>query len=60
MPARRGHRHHFAKLTPDIVREIRDVYALGKHSMLELASAAGVDQSTVHDVVHRKTWRDIE
>lgn len=66
MPARRGEKHHKAKLTPELVREVRQRYADGQ----TLEGIAGwlvgltppVDVSTygtLWPVVNRRTWRDV-
>lgn len=56
---RGGEGSHFAKLTEDDVRNIRNSYAAGGINYSELAHKYSVTASTVSDVVRRKTWRHI-
>lgn len=51
----RGAAQHLAKLTDDIVREIRASDA----SQAELAERYGVSQGTISNIVLRKTWRHV-
>lgn len=54
-----GERHFRARLTPAIVREIRD--HLPSHAnAVKLASVYGVDESTIRAVMSRKTWGHVE
>ena len=49
-----------AKLTEDVVREIRRRYAQGGVSQQALADEYGVSQSKISDAIHRKTWAHVE
>ena len=49
-----------AKLTEDVVREIRRRYAQGGISQQALADEYGVSQSKISDAIHRKTWAHVE
>ena len=51
----RGARQWCAKLTPEIVREIRRRRAAGE-TIAALAREYGVGRRTLQDVVHRRTW----
>jgi hypothetical protein len=54
---RRGDR---TVLTEDGVREIRRRYAEGGVYQRELAEEYGVSPVTIHSVIARKSWKDIE
>lgn len=56
----RGERHGHAKLTEDLVREIRISYALGDASQSELGRMYDIKQSTIGAIVKRKTWDRVE
>jgi hypothetical protein len=61
----RGMTHYCAKLTPEIVREIRRLSALGKgrkHGMgaRVLGRKFGVDSSTISRIQRRETWKHVE
>ena len=51
-----GVRHHFAKLDPDKVRDIRRRHAAGE-TKAALARAFGVHKKTMKAVVERTKWR---
>jgi DNA-binding XRE family transcriptional regulator len=55
----RGILHGQAKLTDDIVREIRRLYATGNFTQVELARRFGVSQRTINDVVRQQLWRHV-
>jgi hypothetical protein len=48
-----------AKLTEDIVREIRQLYATGEFSQRALALRFGVSRYTICQIVRRKNWKHI-
>lgn len=54
-----GEEHHAHKLTKQDVEYIRSVYLKGDrhYGATALANKFGVDRTTIHDVVNRKTWR---
>lgn len=56
-----GHDHHraTAKLTPDLVREARRLYAEGVNQTV-IGRDMGVDSSVISRVVRRLTWRHVE
>lgn len=56
----RGSRNGNARLTEQIVREMRTLYATGEHSFPALGRRFGVAHSVVVDAVHRKTWRHLD
>lgn len=55
-----GMGHGSAKLTPDLVRYIRQTYATGQYTQQSIADQVGISPSVVGSVVTRKTWRHIE
>jgi hypothetical protein len=59
MSARTGARHHFSKLTPDLVRQMREWYAEGGISFLEISHEFGVTESTARDAIRGITWRHV-
>lgn len=54
----RGERNGFAKLTEDIVREVRRLYAEGI-TQTEIERRLGVDQTNVSLIVRRKRWAHV-
>lgn len=57
--AARGEQHGSAKLTDDIVREIRASHAAGA-SINSLARKYGVNKRGIQFIVRRKTWRHVD
>lgn len=55
----RGERQHLARLTVEIVKDIRVRYAAGGVTLLSLGSQFGVTEQAIHCVVHRKTWKHV-
>jgi len=55
----RGESHHAAKLTNDLVREIRTQYASGIANSPQLARQYGVRHQTIYSIIHRKTWKHV-
>ena len=55
----RGEKAHNAVLTPDLVRDIRQMRADGI-PIRQVAAYAGVAESTVSLAVHRKNWAHIQ
>ena len=53
-PLRRGD-----KLTRNSVLTIRKRYALGDVTQGQLAKEYGVTKLTIHNVIHRKTWKSL-
>lgn len=47
------------KLTPDLVREIRAAVAAGERQV-DVAARRGLKIVTVSNVVHRRTWKNVE
>jgi len=56
----RGARHGMHKLTREKVREIRRLYATGKHLQRELGERFGVTESQVGRIVRREGWAWLE
>lgn len=48
-----------AKLTRESVKQIRNIYASGTSSQMEIAELFGVNQSQVSRVISRETWKHI-
>jgi hypothetical protein len=55
----RGGRVGTAKLTPDLVRELRMLYASGGHTMAELGDRFGIRPCTAFQIISRKTWKHV-
>lgn len=49
-----------SKLTPEQVIEIRLLWELGESKQVELAEKFGVDNSTINDIIKRRTWKHID
>ena len=47
-----------AKLTEELVREIRDLYASGA-SVQSLVETYGMSTTATESVVHRRSWRHV-
>jgi hypothetical protein len=54
-----GERIHKAKLTAEVVKEIRREYAQGNVTHDNLADRYGVTQTTIGRVLKNKTWRHV-
>jgi hypothetical protein len=54
-PPQDGERNHGAKLSADIVAEIRRLYAAGT-PQFRIAQQLGVSKANVWVIVHRKSW----
>lgn len=55
----RGEKIGNAKLTEVQVLEMRQLYAEGKVTQMELAAKYGVGGATVNSVLNRKTWKHV-
>ena len=57
-----GEEHHAHKLTKKDVKYIRSVYSKrdSNYGAVALANKFNVDRTTIHDIVNRRTWRDVE
>lgn len=55
----RGEAVYGAKLTPELVREIRAVYAAGGVTQRQLARRYGMAQCPIRHVIIRKTWKHV-
>lgn len=53
---KRGIEHHNAKLTEDDIRQIRDAYANGIATELQLAKRFNVTRANIYLIVRRKHW----
>ena len=57
---KRGKDHHNRKLNEDAVRNIRETYAAGGASMMQIATRFGIGLTTTHKIIHCKTWANVE
>jgi HNH endonuclease/NUMOD4 motif-containing protein len=57
--AQRGHEHYRAKLTEDLVRQIRSEYTAGGVTERALASRHDVNVTTIHALLVRRTWTHV-
>ena len=55
----RGERHGRSKLTPFLIRLIRDFYTTGLVSRRELARLFDVSHSLINSIANRKTWKHV-
>jgi len=46
-----------AKLTPEVVREIRRLYSTGQYTQTEIALTVGIHQTRVSGVILRRNWK---
>ncbi len=53
-----GTKNSKAKLNEDAVRNLRKLYAEG-HSIRELHRQYGIPESTIGNIVHRHTWKEV-
>ena len=53
-------RERFAKVTPAIVREMRDMHAKGSWTFDALAKHFGVSIGLTHGIVKRRKWGDVK
>ena len=51
--------HGRTKLTPEKVKQIRELYASAKASQVELAQMYGVTNRTISKIVHGKKWANV-
>lgn len=58
-PGLSGEKHGMHKLTGEQVRYIREQYTKGNFSQSELARRMNITISTIHLIVHGKTWRTV-
>lgn len=56
-----GEQHHAHKLTENTVKYIRQVYVKRdkEFGAVALAKKFNVDRTTIHDIIRRKTWREV-
>lgn len=55
-----GVRNGQHKLTEDVVRKARELYASGNYTQKQLAAMFGVSQTTMGDAVHGWTWQHVK
>lgn len=55
-----GHIPSTAVLTPQNAIEIRELYAKGGQTMLDIAITYGISVAHVSDIVNRKKWKNAE
>lgn len=51
-----GERNGYAKLTDEVVRDIRRMYASGYYSQQKIADKVGIHQTAVSRVIRGQTW----
>ncbi len=54
-----GIRNGVAKLNPEKVRKIRELYATGDYSLTQLGKMFGVFFTTIHPIVQGRTWKGV-
>lgn len=54
----RGSKNGRAKVTPELVREIRGLYAQGARQV-DLAEMFGIDQTNISRIVRRASWAEV-
>lgn len=54
-----GEKHHHARLTAEIVIELRKLFAEGSHSVSELSNKYNIDPSAISRIINRKRWNHI-
>jgi hypothetical protein len=54
-----GAKHPSAKLTPEQVIEIRELYAQGGHTTRSLGQKYGVNGKHIHNIVTGKKWKNL-
>lgn len=57
-PRGKGEKAAHHKLTQEQVTIIRNRYAIGNISMKKLGNEYGVSAQTIHNIIHRRKWRD--
>jgi hypothetical protein len=55
----RGGRNGATKLTEDLVRKIREEYALGGITQQVLADEYVVSKGTIYNIIHKKKWAHV-
>lgn len=55
-----GEKTHNAKLTEDDVRTIRNLYDSGNYYQREIGDMFNIKDSTVCNIVNRKTWKHVD
>lgn len=54
-----GIEHGRAKLTNKDIRRIRQIYATGKSTQVQLSKQFNITHYTISDIVNRRTWKHI-
>jgi hypothetical protein len=57
--AKKGEKHHLVKLIENDIKNIRKEYSNSDISQYKLGLKYGVSRGTIHDIIHRKTWKHI-
>lgn len=55
----KGTRQWCAKMTPESVAELRELYSIGRATMPQLSDRYGLSLSTVGKIIHRVTWKHV-
>ena len=53
------HDNHAAILSPELVKEIRQMYLKGDYSFSEIALAFGVEKATIQSILTGNTWKHV-
>lgn len=56
---KRGTAHHAAKLTEELVKEIRELHATGRWSYSQLGARFGINRSAAYKIVKRLHWKQV-
>lgn len=56
---RQGVQHHFTKLTPEEVKEIRWLYKQGGITQKSLGKTFGVTKAAIRFIIIRKNWKSV-
>ena len=53
------YKHNKAKLTPDIIKEIRQLYGTGQYTQAQIAGKFGVVHQLISQIVRNEIWTDV-
>lgn len=55
----KGQANGYAKITNEVILDIRSMYAAKTHSLKQLAAIYGLAVSSIHRIVSRQSWKHI-